>query len=313
MIVEPPAVVDVPDTAAKPRLSPETDRVRQAPTPSVFNQRVAVILSGRQPAYENVARKLETMLGDYSVYDLSDRSQPVRSVFRSVADEQATAVVAIGLRAALSARALSQVPVVFCQVFNVADNDLITDRVRGVASLPPLDLQFRAWKELDPGLRHVGAIIGPGHESLIDEASRAATESGLQLHIRVAASDKETLYIFNRLVRDVDGFLLFPDNRILSHGVLDEMLSGATRHRVQMAVFNDSLLSMGATLSASAVDTDVAATIVRVLDSIGNRELDALPAVTPLSSIEIRTNKEVVQQFGLGGDAAAQDTIAGAM
>ncbi|MEQ9561884.1 MAG: hypothetical protein RLN69_05135, partial [Woeseiaceae bacterium] len=161
-----------------PREEPEPEPEPEPLVPSVFSHRVAIVLSGRQGAYDNVAHELEQVLEDYSLYDLSDRSQTVRSVFQNIADEQATAVVAIGLRAALSARALSTVPVVFCQVFNVSDNDLVTDTVRGVSSIPPRALQLRAWQDLDPSLANVGAIIGSGHESLIEEATLAAEELG---------------------------------------------------------------------------------------------------------------------------------------
>jgi ABC-type uncharacterized transport system substrate-binding protein len=301
-IVQPPIVV-------VPRAEPEPEPV----APAVFSHRVAIVLSGRQPGYESVAHELEQVLEDYSLYDLSDRSQTVRSVFSSISDEKATAVVAIGLRAALSARALSGVPVVFCQVFNVNDNDLITDTVKGVSSLPPLGLQLKAWKEIDPKLQDVGAIIGPGHDALIEEASVAAEELGLRMHMRIAGSDKETLYLFNRLVPDIDGFLLFPDNRILSRTVLDEMLGYASRHRVQIAVFNESLLEMGATLSATSVDADIASTIVRVLDRFDKNAGHLLPELTPLTVIQIRTNKALVQQYGLEGAAASPDAIAGAL
>ena len=48
------------------------------------------------------------------------------------------------------------------------------------------------------------------------------------------------------LIRDIDGFILFPDNRILSRSVLTEMMADANRHRVQVAVFNEPLLEFGA-------------------------------------------------------------------
>ncbi|MDH4048535.1 MAG: hypothetical protein OEW68_06730 [Gammaproteobacteria bacterium] len=313
----PPAVVvqqvpiepEHPPIVIVPVPQPDPDPV----PPEVFSHRVAIVLSGRQSAYESVAQELEQVLEDYSLYDLSDRSQTVRGVFRSIADEQATAVVAIGLRAALSARALSTVPVVFCQVFNVYDNDLITENVKGVSSIPPIGLQLKAWKELDPALKDVGAIVGNGHESLVEEAAMAATELGLELHVRVAGSDKETLYLFNRMVPDIDGFLLFPDNRILSRTVLDQMLSYAARHRVQVAVFNESLLSMGATLSSTAVDADIASTIVQVLDRFERNLGSELPALTPLTEIRIQTNKALIQQYGLENTEVGQDTVAGAL
>lgn len=313
VVVEPPIETVHPPIVVVPQPDPEPEPEPEPVAPGVYSHRVAIVLSGRQPSYESVAHELAQVLGDYSLYDLSDRSQTVRNVFSNIADEQATAVVAIGLRAALSARALSDVPVVFCQVFNVNDNDLITETVKGVSSIPPLSLQLKAWKELDPQLQNVGAILGAGHDALIEEANLAAEELGLSMHIRVAGSDKETLFLFNRLVPDIDGFLLFPDNRVLSRTVLDEMLGYASRHNVQIAVFNESLLAMGATLSATAVDADIASTIVRVLDRFENDKGKLLPALTPLTAIQIRTNKAIVQQYGLDDARAGPGAVTGAL
>ena len=136
-------------------------------------------------------------------------------------------------------------------------------------------------------------------EDLIAEADEALRERGVKFHYAVAGSDRETLYLFNRLVRDIDGFILFPDNRILSRSVLTEMMSYASRHRVQVAVFNEPLLDYGALFSAGVPETNVADQITVVLDKILSGDIEAVPAITPLTGIEIQANPEVVQRLGL--------------
>ncbi len=61
---------------------------------------VAIVLTGTQPAFADVARELTQRLEDYEIYDLSDGSQPPISVLRLINDSNTGAVVAIGLRAA---------------------------------------------------------------------------------------------------------------------------------------------------------------------------------------------------------------------
>lgn len=294
--------VEVPEDA-KPAV-PEIPVVSER---EVFTQRVAIVLSDRKPAYENIAIELGELLEDYSVYDLTDKSLTPRAVFSNIADFDAGIVIAIGLRAATVANSYSQVPVVFCQVFNVADIDLNSDNLKGVAALPPLAMQIAAWQDLNPGLSNVGAILGNGHEGLIDEASRAADSAGLTLHYRIARSDRETLYIFNRLTPDIDGFWLFPDNRILSPPVLRQMLSYASRHRVQVAVFNPALLDFGAALSATSVDSDIAKTVVSVARRVMRGEGDSIPTLTPLNDIEVQTNNDVLSKPEVA--AAAGDGV----
>ncbi len=96
--------------------------------------------------------------------------------------------------------------------------------------------------------------------------------------------------MFRRMVRDIDGFWLFPDNRVLSPRVLREMLSIADRQQVPVAVPQQSMLSMGATISFSTVAADIAATIVNIIRQIQSGELDQVPSITQLSEIRVETN-----------------------
>jgi len=312
----PEPVVEVAQPEPEPAIEPAKPEPRPqpkpvAPLPTTFAAPVAVVLTSRQPAYENVAVELAKVLEDYSLYDLSDRSLSVRQVFERIEAEQATAVVAVGLRAAQVARNLSQVPVVFCQVFNIEENNLVSGQRKGIASIPPIELQLKAWLELDPNLKNVGAILGSGHDALIEEAVAAAKATGVNLHHRIVGSDRETLYVFNRLIPDIDGFMLFPDNRVLSRNVLMEMLSYASRHHVQVAVFNESLLPLGATFSGSAVSSDIAASAVVVLDKFARNQAADVADITPLTEIKFRTNKVMVRKFGLtGAPADSRDAVA---
>lgn len=301
-IVEiPEPVVEVPAPAPEPE--PEAEQPVVAPLPPP--RQVAIVLSSRQPAYEDVAIELSAMLDDVAIYDLDDRSQPPVAAFRQINDSRTDAVVAIGLRAARSSVAMSQVPVIFSQVFNYSDHGLVTGNSRGVSALPPLDAHLAAWKKLDPTLARVGIIIGPGHESLRAEAEIAAQDRGVQLQIQEAGSDQETLYHFKRMIHEIDGFWLFPDNRILSPRVLTEILQQANRRQVPVAVSNEALLQLGAAISVSSVAADIAATILQVLERIQAGEINALPPLTELSEVRVMSN-DALMQPEVAADAAAQ-------
>ena len=293
-----------PEPVAEPEPEPEPE-----PIPQHVEPLVAVVLSDSTPAYSEVADALAGHLDQYDVYDLSDRGLPARDAFAAISESDANAIVAIGLPAARAARRFATVPVVVGQEFNINDAELLSDDVKAVSVLPPIGLQMDAWHELDPSVRNVGAIVGSGHEALIEEADAALRERGVKLHYAVAESDRETLYLFNRLVRDIDGFILFPDNRILSRTVLTEMMSYASRHRVQVAVFNEPLLEIGALFSASSVESDIAARISQVLNQLLDGKGNAVPPVTALSEIEVMTNESVLERLGLedAGDTTVAD------
>ncbi len=300
VVVEPEPVVVVPEPEPEP--PPEPEPVPSRPPP----QQVAIVLSSRQPAYEEVAKELGERLDNVAIYDLGDRSQPPVLAFRQINDSKTDAVIAIGLRAARSSVALAQVPVVFSQVFNYQDHGLVTDNSRGVSALAPLDAHLDAWKTLDPTLARVGMIIGSGHDSLRAEAEIAAQKHGVDLQIREAGSDQETLYHFKRMIHEIDGFWLFPDNRILSPRVLQEVLQQANRRRVPVAVSNEAMLQMGAAISVSTVASDIAATIVNVLERVRAGEIRSLPPITQLSEVRVATN-DALMKPEVAADASGQN------
>jgi ABC-type uncharacterized transport system substrate-binding protein len=184
---------------------------------------------------------------------------------------------------------MSNQPVVFSQVFNYQRHDLLQDNSRGVAAMPPIDAQLAAWKEADPTVARIGLILGEGHDELITEAEIAAQRHGIELVVQISNSDQETLYFFRRMIRDIDGFWLLPDNRVLSARVLRQMLADAKQRRVPVSVPSDSMLSLGAMISMTTKASDIAATIANVVRKIQSGDIDRVPPITQLSEITIKT------------------------
>jgi len=246
---------------------------------------LAIVLTSGIPAYADVARELSQRFERHQVYNLAEDARPPVSILRAINDSDSGVVVAIGLRAAISSIAMAASPVVFSQVFNY--HKLLTEDSRGVSAVPPLDAQIAAWKEIDPSVSRIGAIVGTGHDDLIAEAKRAAEKHGIEVIMHVADSDQETLFVFKRMLRNIDGFWLFADNRILSPRALQQIISDAKQHRVPVLVPAESMLAMGADVSISSVASDIADTITTVVRQIEAGELEKLPAMTPLSEIRV--------------------------
>ena len=82
------------------------------------------------------------------------------------------------------------------------------------------------------------------------------------------------------------------------------MLAEANRLHVPVAVPNESILEMGATISFSAVAADIAAAIVNVVGLIGAGEIDQVPPISELSEIRVVTN-EIQMRRSIKADAAA--------
>ena len=288
VVIEQPPVVTV-----KPKPKPAPKPAPPPPPPPV-----SIVLTNSQPAYADVARELTQHFDDYTIYDLSADSRPPVNILRVINDSEPGVVIAIGLRAAQSSIAMSDHPVVFSQVFNYQRHELLKGNSRGVAALPPIDAQLAAWKEADPTVSRIGLILGEGHDDLITEAEIAAQRHGIDLVVQISHSDQETLYFFRRMIRDIDGFWLLPDNRVLSARVLQQMLADAKQRRVPVSVPSDSMLSLGAMISMTTKASDIAATIAEVVRQISSGDIDRVPPITQLSEIAIKTRgtQKVVQR-----------------
>ena len=282
---EVPDVVSVPPPVEHVR---PVEPVRKPPEPQRLPP-VAIVLTSSLPAFLDVANALTDQLDDFQIFDLSDGGQPPVSILRVVNDSNSGTVVAIGLRAAKSSVAMADKPVIFSQVFNHQDHGLVTANSRGVATLAPLEAQLAAWTKVNPTISRVGIIVGKGHDDLITEARLAAQKHKIELRVQISHSDQETVYMFRRMAQDIDGFWLFPDNRVLSARSLREILETAKRGRVAVAVPYDSMLDMGATISLGTQAEDIAATIARVIRQIHAEGIKNVPEISPLSAIRVVT------------------------
>src|SRR4030065_1005961 len=82
--------------------------------------------------------------------------------------------VVIGSPAARMAREVPGKKVIFCQVFNYEDAELVTPWMKGVSATAPVGEQFRVWKSLYPKLTSVGVITGKNLQGLMKEMQAAA-------------------------------------------------------------------------------------------------------------------------------------------
>lgn len=262
---------------------------------------VAILFDSSSPDYAEVAAQLGRLLAPrhYRLAAADISAESSQSILRELRQRTGTFLVTIGLPAARMARDQLAGPILFAQVFNY--HELLSgDRlVRGVATIPPLELQLKDWRGLDPDLKRVGLIVGERHADLVSEAERAAESAGITLRHEISTSDQETQYLFRRLAPQIDGFWLLPDDRILSPGVLREMFDNASTHGIQVSTFNDALLGWGAMQSATSTAVDVARTLDRVLAEMVGGKTAEVPVLTPLSELEIRVNREVAGELGI--------------
>jgi ABC-type uncharacterized transport system substrate-binding protein len=297
---EPEAVIEpqakpFPGAGPQRRMEPQPESAPVEALPGV-----AILVSDDIPAYTRVSKELAKRLKHrVKTYNLNGDVVGSSRVIYEVQRSDFEQVVAIGLLAAQTARRLRNKQVIFCQVFNYTDYDLITAWMKGVSMLPQLSEQFRIWKELSPLLMQVAVITGANQQRVVAEATEAAQQYGINLIHREVGTDKETLYTFNRLAPEIQGLWLLPDNRILSAGVIHALMAYSVRQGKQVLVFSPALLKLGGLISVRGKEPEIAAQVLRRLQQAYGQDEVPGPDVIPLTAMQLQINSRMVERLGL--------------
>lgn len=265
-----------------------------APVPGI-----SIILSDNSPVFADVQREIRKKFRHrVETYTLGEAST-YPAVQKKIESSDEPVVVAIGLPAARLARGLSGKKVIFCQVFNYEDAELVTPWMKGVSATAPVREQFRVWKDLYPKLTGIGVITGKNLQDLMKEARAAAKENRIRLDRVEVRSDKETLYAYKQLAPKMQGLWLVPDNRVLSRDVIRDIMAHSVKAGKQVAVFGRELLGLGGLISAETSYADIAEQVLtRVRQA---QEASGVPGapVIPLTRTVIKINTVMAKRLNL--------------
>jgi len=293
--IEPPASV-----------TPKVSIPKPPPAPVIVVETVkpldvAIIISRDIENHHIIHHKIEQLInqekGNVKPFYLYQQSSD--EIIEQITQTQHQQVVAIGLEAAKAATMLQQIPVIFCQVYNYQDHDLVSEYIKGVSLVPAIDQQFKAWKTTLPTLKQVGIITGSGKQAFIDSAIQSAAAHDITLISRVVNNDKEMWNEFRHLTPQVDGFWLLPDNRILSKRTLRSIMSYSAKHTTPLFTINGLLLQAGVAISSSQVGNDVANKVVTRLLSITANNTIPGPDIEPLGQARTLVNTQTTKRFNL--------------
>jgi ABC-type uncharacterized transport system substrate-binding protein len=212
------------------------------------------------------------------------------------------------MAAQLARQKLQSKLVVFCQVLNVDEFDLVTPTMKGVSGIPSLNRQFAVWKMLDPELRRIGVIVGRQTRSMVEEAEAAARRNGLEIVRVEAASDRAVPFAAQDLLdRKIHHMWLAPDSSILSQRAILDLMAWSVKNNVQVLAFSPVLLKEGALLSASADYAEIARMVLDRLKKPVDPQGIPGDALVSLSGARIVISSNAASRFGLAMSARIRE------
>lgn len=264
---------------------------------------VILLLSDDKPSITGVGEAIRaSYAGKVEVHNLEGNHNRDSQITANILESGIQQVAAVGLRAAQLARQrLSAKQVVFCQVLNYEEFDLVTPWMKGISALPSPTRQFATWKQLDPSLRRVGIITGRNNRYLSGEAETAARRNGLELVHVEAASERAVVFAAQELYeKKIQGLWLAPDSSILSQRAILDLMSFSAKHSLQVLAFSPALLKEGALISPVPDFQEIARMVIERLKKSNDPAGIPGDGIAPLSGAKLIISGSAASRFGLG-------------
>jgi ABC-type uncharacterized transport system substrate-binding protein len=303
----PPVIEHVVETPTPGPTSEPTPEPATTP-PAPVN--VTVLLSDDLPHYQSVRDEVVRLAGEEYVTSYSLSGSEARAMELEADLQRAENVLAVGLVASKVAERLGDAKAVFCQVFNYQENGLPGSHMRGIEMLPDLGKAAEVWTRLDPDLERVGVITGPGQARRLERAATQLRAHGIELVYRVTNSDKETLLEFQRLAEEIDGYWMFPDNRVLSSSTIREIMERAKRSRIGVLANDPGFHQIGAVICAANEPGEIAAEAWTIFEESRDEIRFSKTSLEPLSRASVTVNRDVAVQLGYSTEGLSEDLLA---
>jgi putative ABC transport system substrate-binding protein len=265
---------------------------------------IAVLQSSDIAAYREAVAGLKATgpIGAvYTEYDAQGDLDLGKKLARKVQESNASLIVAVGLKAALAAKAeIVDIPIVYMMIQDPLKHQLTAPNMTGTLLEVPVDQQLKIMRAFLPTLHRLGMLYDPVKTSsqVKDAERQAATSNFLLKHLPVE-SEKDVPQQLRALLSDVEALWLMPDSTVLTNESVQFILESALAQQRPVIGFSPQLTRLGALLSMSVnygeVGRETGQLAKRILD--GEKLLALSPL--PIQRFKISVNLKTARFLGL--------------
>ncbi len=240
-------------------------------------------------------------------YVLKDDADQKDGLLADIKRKSPRLIVTLGSAAtSYIAEDIKDTPVVFCMVLNPTASGFIQsmnasgNNMTGASLDIPLEAQFEALRSVIPSARKVGVIYNPSEtESVIQEATRAAEQIGLELVSIPIISEEEVPEALRTLDGKVDALWSVADSTVFSRGSTKFILLHTLRNKIPFIGLSPAFVKAGALMALATdyqeVGTQCGELAVRILS--GDHP-SSLPITMP-RTITMYLNLNTAEIIGL--------------
>ena len=230
-------------------------------------------------------------------YTLTEGVTDAREVGQSIRAGHPDLVLAVGLKAALTAKVeIPDLPVVFCLVLNPELHGLPAGNMTGILMKVPPSQQLESIKSVAPRARRIGVLYDEHQQAAtISAAKHQAKLLGLQLIVSAVTKREEVPGALIALLPQIDLLWVLPDQTVITEESLPFLLESTFDAKIPLFGFSLTLVQRGALgalviepLDAGTQAGQLAAAILRDPANGGMRVIqpDRLKLVLNLNTAE---------------------------
>ena len=274
------------------------------PVPESAAVDIAILQSSDIAAYREAVTGLKATgpIGAiYTEYDAQGDLELGKQLARKLRASNASLVVAVGLKAALAAKAeIVDIPIVYMMILDPLKHQLTSANMTGTLLEVPVDRQLKIMRTFLPTLHRLGTLYDPAKtSSRVKEAARQATISDFQLTGIPVESEKDVPQQLRALLSDVEVLWLMPDSTVLTNESIRFILESALARQIPVIGFSPEFTRLGTLLSMSVnygdVGRETGLLAKRILDGEGLLPLNPVP----IERIKITVNLKTAKFLGM--------------
>ena len=261
---------------------------------------IAILQSSDIAAYREAVAGLKATgpIGAiYTEYDAQGDLELGTKLARKVQESHASLIIAVGLKAALAAKAeIVDIPIVYMMVLDPLKHQLTTANMTGTLLEVPVDRQLKIMRAFLPTFHRLGMLYDPTKtSSQVKNAVQQAATSNFQLKSLPVESDKDVPQQLRALLPDVEALWLMPDSTVLTNESVQFILESALAHQRPVIGFSPQLTRLGALLSMSInygdVGRETGLLAKRILDGELLLPLNPMPVERLKITVNLKTAK----------------------
>jgi len=233
----------------------------------------------------------------YAEYDAQGDLELGKKLARKLRASNASLVVAVGLKAALAAKAeIVDIPIVYMMILDPLKHQLTAANMAGTLLEVPVDRQLKIMRAFLPSLRQLGTLYDPTKtSSRVKNAVEQAASFNFQLKGLPVESDKDVPQQLRTLLSGVEALWLIPDSKVLTNESIGFILESALAHQIPVIGFSPEFTRLGALLSMSVnygdVGRETGSLAKRILDGERPSPLNPVPNDRLKITVNLKTAK----------------------